>query len=341
MLFFLYFAFRDTDFEQLLKTMQSANYWWIIAILPPLIASHALRAWRWEYLLRPVKRELKFRNLFSALMIGYSINNVLPRVGELVRPYAIGKTEGVSRSAAFGTVLMERIFDIISFIFVILLIPLVYSGPLKQVFPWLEETGIWVTIITSLVFFIFVFLMMRRDIVVSILNFFTRYLSPRKASLIEHITHSFLDGFLFLKEPRSYFIIGILSILIWMLYIVMMYLPFYAFGLIEKYSLDIGTAIVIQAISSIGYLMPTPGATGPFHYFTIESLTRLYGVDKELAVSYATATHAVGYIGVTLIGVFYFFKDNMKFSEVMQQERPFAQNTQSDHKNNLKIEEKV
>jgi len=321
-LLFLYLAFRGTDFEKLGQAFARANYWWALAMFPVLMVSHAFRAWRWRYLLEPVKPRTRFRNLFSALVIGYMMNNVLPRAGEVVRPYAIGKLEDLSRSAAFGTVLMERILDVISFMILIAFIPLVYDGPLTEVLPWLEETGLWISVITLAVLALFVFLMMRRDIVMGILSFFTRRLSRKHAELAEHITHSFLDGFLFLKEPRNYFFIIILTIVIWGLYVVMMYLPFYAFGLVDQYNLDLASAMVVQAISSIGIIVPTPGATGPYHFFTIQTLTKLYNVNDDLARSYAIVTHAMGFIGVTLVGVFYFMKDHLRMSEVMASQRP-------------------
>jgi len=319
-LFFLYFAFRGTDFKSLISILAGANYWWALAMLPPLMISHMFRAWRWEYLLRPVKQRLKFRNLFSSMMVGYMLNNVLPRIGELARPYAIGKLEGVSRSAALGTVFIERIFDILSFMVVVALIPVFYTGPLKQVFPWLEQTGIWLTF-TSLVFLaIFTFLMMRRDIVVRILNFVTKYLSPRRAQLVEHITHSFLDGFLFLKEPKLYFMIAFLSVMVWVFYIIMLFIPFYAFRMTEIYMLDMRTALVVQAISTLGFILPTPGGTGSYHYFTIQTLTKLYGVSDEIARSYATVTHAIGFLGTMLVGIYFFVRDKLHLSEVAKRD---------------------
>ena len=324
MVFFLYFAFRGTDFLKLFEILSHINYWWAIAMFPPLMLSHLLRTWRWNYLMQPLKKDIRFRNLFSATMVGYMMNNVLPRAGELVRPYAIGKLEGVSRSAAFGTVFVERIFDILSFMVVIAMIPLVYSGPLTQAFPWLETTGIWLTVITLAFLGLFAFLMIRRDIVIRIIGFITRRLNRKRAELVERVTQSFLDGFLFMKETRNYLMIGVLSVLVWGLYIVMMYLPFYALGLTEKYSLDWGSAMVVQAISSIGFVTPTPGGTGPYHYFTIQTLTKLYGVDDELARSYATVTHAIGYIGVTMVGIYYFLRDRLHLSDVMKQEPSMA-----------------
>ncbi len=321
-LFFLYFAFRGTDFRSLLDELANANYWWALAMIPPLMLSHLCRAWRWKYLLSPIKKDLKYRNLFSAVSVGYFFNNVLPKVGELVRPYAIGRLEGISKSAAFGTLLVERIFDILSFLFLVALIPLVYTGPLKQTFPWLEQLGTWITVATLSVLAVLTFLMVRRDVMMTLLNFFTRRLSPKRAQFVEGISHSFLDGFLFLKEPKQYVPIGLLSILVWGLYIFMIYFPFYAFGLAQNSVLDLRSAVVLQAISSIGYMAPTPGATGPYHYFTVQTLTKLYGVQGDIARSYAVVTHALGYLSTTLIGLYFIFRDKLHITELLKARSP-------------------
>jgi uncharacterized membrane protein YbhN (UPF0104 family) len=110
--------------------------------------------------------------------------------------------------------------------------------------------------------------------------------------------------------------IAFLSVMVWGLYILMMYLPFYAFGLTEKYGLDLRSALVVQAISSIGYMAPTPGSTGPYHYFTVQCLTKLYGVNSELALSYATVTHAIGYFSMTVVGIYYFWVDKLHLADM-------------------------
>ncbi len=313
---FLYFAYRGTDLAKLMSILSQANYLWALSLFPILMASHMFRTWRWKYLLLPVKERMRFRNLWSALCVGYMLNNILPKVGEVVRPLAIGKMEGISRSAAFGTLIVERIFDILSFLIMVAFLPLLYSGPLLEVFPWLRQTGLWITAITLVSLGIAAFFMVRRDIVVRILDAITRRFSPPRAQRISHIIHSFLDGFLFLKQPRQYGRIIVLSALVWGLYFVMTYLPFYAFGMTERYGLDFRAAIVVQTISSIGYMAPTPGATGPYHYFTVQTLTKLYGVDDEVARSYATVTHAIGYLGVTLFGIYYFWRDKLHIADL-------------------------
>lgn len=84
MLVLLALSFKDADFSNLCRTLAKANYWWVVIITPILILSHLLRALRWKYLMRPVKSDVRLSNLFSALMIGYMVSNVVPRAGELV-----------------------------------------------------------------------------------------------------------------------------------------------------------------------------------------------------------------------------------------------------------------
>ena len=155
---------------------------------------------------------------------------------------------------------------------------------------------------------------MRRDWTDVIVRRIERLLPARISTRLDGWAHSFLDGFLFLSRPGRFVIITVLSILIWLLYILMMYFAFFAFGIQH---LGIAGALVVQAISSIGMALPTPGGTGTYHAFTSQTLTRLYGVDATLSLSYATVTHAVGFIGVTIVGLYYFLHDHIKVGEAV------------------------
>jgi glycosyltransferase 2 family protein len=110
----------------------------------------------------------------------------------------------------------------------------------------------------------------------------------------------------------------ILSVLIWLFYIIMMFVPFYAYNMVERYSLDFGTALVAQAISTIGFILPTPGGTGSYHYFVIQTLTQLYHVDEEVARSYATVTHAIGFIATMIVGIYYFLHDRLHLGDFVK-----------------------
>ncbi len=318
---FLYVAFRDTDFGKLYVAILGANYWWMLGMFVCQLVSHAFRALRWRYLLDPIRPNIPFRNLFSGVMIGYFVNNLLPRAGELVRPYTIGKLESIPKSAALGTIVVERIMDTASFLVLVMLIPLVYDGPLMQTFPWLQQAGIIISLVTFSFLLVAIVLMIRRDWTNAILRKATRFFSPALATKVDTIAHSFLDGFLFVKRPGSFFVILLLSVLVWFLYIVMTYLAFFSFGLESQ--LGFGAAIVVLAISSIGVAIPTPGATGGYHWFAAQTLTRLFHVSNEVALSYATVTHAVGFIGITVFGLYFFLRDNINIKDAM--DKPVGQ----------------
>ncbi len=314
---FLYIAFRGTDFGELYESMSQANYWWMLPNFACLMLSHYLRAWRWRYMLEPVKANLSMRNLFAGVMVGYMMNNILPRAGELVRPYTVGKLEGIPKSAALGTIVVERIIDMVSFLVLVALIPLVYHGPLEESFPWLANTGILVSAFTILFLGVFVALARRRDWADVLIRLLGEILPLRVRERLEGWVHAFLDGFMFLSRPGRFIIITVLSCLIWLLYVLMVYVAFFAFNIQH---LGFAGALVVQAISSIGVALPTPGATGTYHAFTSQTLIRLYDIDATLALSYATITHAVGFVGATIIGLYYFLRDNIKVREAVGNE---------------------
>jgi glycosyltransferase 2 family protein len=313
----LVFAFRNTDLEKLTVSILAADYRWMLLSFLVLVISHAVRGWRWRYLLNPIKPDIGFRNLFSGVMIGYFMNNVLPRAGELVRPYSIGKLESIPKSAALGTIVVERILDTATFLLLVAIIPLVYHGPLQTVFPWLTSAGRIISVVTTGVFAFIIVLMMRRDWTSALLRSATRYFSSARQTKIERLVHSFLDGFLFLKRPGSFIAILFLSAAIWLLYAVMTYLAFFSFGM--EGQLGFGAALVLLAISSIGVAIPTPGATGSYHWFAAQTLIGLYGISNEVALGYATVTHAVGFIGITIIGAYYFARDHINIKDAMKQ----------------------
>ncbi len=313
---FLYLAFRGTDFPKLLQALTGANYWWLLLSFCILILSHVVRAWRWRFFLDPTKKGIGLRNLFSGVMIGYFVNNGLPRAGELARPYTIAKLESISTSAALGTVVVERILDTFAFILLMLVIPLVYNGPLLESFPWLKDAGLVVSLVMLPPVAFLVLLMIRRDWTDLLVRQVTRFLPDRLGQRLNHTVHLFLDGFLFLMDPAATAKIFVMTLAIWGLYLLMMYAAFFGFNLNEQ--LGLRAALVTLAISSIGIAMPTPGGTGTYHAFTSQTLTRLFAVDPTIALSYATATHAVNFIGTSIIGFYFFLKDYTSVREAVK-----------------------
>jgi len=314
-LFLLYLSFRGADTDALAAAVLTADYQWLLLMFVLLMASHVLRAVRWGYLLTPIKEGIGFRNLFSGVMVGYFVNNILPRAGELARPYALGRLEGISRSAALGTIVVERMIDAASFLILLTIIPLVYDGPLRETFPWLVNAGILLTVVMGIFLALIVLLVSRRDLTTRVIRSISRIIPERWHTRFSEVIHSFLDGFLIVRHPRHIVVLLLLSAGIWVLYIAMTRAAFQAFQMEDM--IGWRAAVVVLAISSIGIAVPTPGSTGGYHFFASKTLSALFFVPPEVALGFATLTHGIGFVGTTTIGLYFLMHDHIRISEAV------------------------
>ncbi|MGH2569462.1 MAG: lysylphosphatidylglycerol synthase transmembrane domain-containing protein, partial [Bacteroidota bacterium] len=191
---FLYLAFRNANLTDLWNSLKSANLWWIAALVPIGLLSHWVRALRWKYLLAPVKRNARGRNLFSAVMIGYMVNNILPRAGELVRAYVIGKSEGISKSSALGTVVVERILDTVTFLFMLCVILFLYPQSLDPFVDNVEAVRVYFLVGSLLLLVVSAFIFFKREALFGLIRFLKPLIPKRHAVRMDQIFESFLSG---------------------------------------------------------------------------------------------------------------------------------------------------
>jgi hypothetical protein len=105
------------NLTELLNILKTTNYLYVfIGMSIGVFGGSALRAIRWGVLMEPIKKDISFKNLFATTIIGYMMNNLFPRSGEVVRPYMLGKRENISRASAFATIIVERIIDTVMFL---------------------------------------------------------------------------------------------------------------------------------------------------------------------------------------------------------------------------------
>jgi len=313
---FLYLAFRGVKFSELWESLKGANYWWVALLIPLNVLMNWVRAERWAHLLVPIKSPISKRSLFSGVMIGYAINNVLPRVGEFVRPYIIGNREGISRTSVFGTIVVERILDFMSFYFIVCVVLFLYPHSLD---PFIGQAdGIRPLFLLGSIacLGIFVLLFFKAEALFRFLAKALRVLPEKQKEKAERTLDKFYHGFAVAKLRDQFGIILFHSFLIWGLNAVIMFIPFYAFAPIVKSGLDFGASVVLLVISSIAWILPAPGAMGTYHSFLKVAMVKLYGIDETTALSYAIVTHEVGYLVVMIIGAYYYFRDQLKVSDL-------------------------
>ena len=133
---FLWLAARGIDWHQFGQALRRTRYLYLVPAIVLTMLGHFSRAVRWKYMMSPV-RECRIQPLWSATAIGFMVNNLLPaRLGELVRAFAIGRSQRISRSAAFATIVYERVVDVFVLILLLWFSMVHISGP-----AWLSRSA--------------------------------------------------------------------------------------------------------------------------------------------------------------------------------------------------------
>jgi hypothetical protein len=314
---FLYLAFRGKDIGDIWRSLIAVHWIWFVVLFAGSALSHLIRAWRWKYLLFPMKENISLRSTFSATMIGYLINSIIPRLGEFVRPYVIGKLEGISKSATMGTIVLERVLDIVTFALIVLTVLSIYAEPFALWFPsmapfeWLFFVGAAVMMILFLLIFL------RAEMFFRFVTKLTFLLPVKYRKQADHIFSSFLSGFQASKHRGNFLMIAVTSVMIWLSYIVLLFVPFYIYHFPEEYGLNFGSAAVIQVASGLAFALPTPSGIGSYHAFISYTLSDIFSVNAVQALSYAFYTHIVGFLTTTILGLYFFFKDKIHIADVM------------------------
>ncbi|MGQ9819525.1 MAG: lysylphosphatidylglycerol synthase transmembrane domain-containing protein [Candidatus Kapaibacteriales bacterium] len=304
-----YFSLRGLDLKTLKTYILSANYWWAVASLPVMFASHWVRAIRWRTILNPISKSGSIWNLFSAVMAGYAVNNLIPRGGELIRPFYYSRREKISFTMTFATIIVERFLDLISLILLFTLVSFFLRNQLRLALPNLHIENLFVPTLLLITLVAISFNKKWIDVIL------TRLIKPFSIKLydkLDNLFKKFFFGLQSIKEPKLYFQLIYESFLMWFLYTVPLYLMFFSFTFGVKYNLGFDDAILLIVISGVGYtIAPTPGAIGFYHFLIQNALFRLYGISLEEALAYATVTHAVNYFSQVIVGGLFLLREQI------------------------------
>ncbi|MBI5325364.1 MAG: flippase-like domain-containing protein [Ignavibacteriae bacterium] len=308
----IYYAVKDINFNELFRIIVNADYFWIILSVPVIILSHWIRAMRWKTMLEPAmkKKSASVWNLFSAVMIGYAANCVLPRGGEFLRPYVYSRREKISFTTTFATIIVERFIDVITLILLFGVVFLFLSKKVIHALPYLDPNHIIVPVV---IIFAVLLLSFYPPFVNFVLKILIKPVSQKLYDKINTLFEKFLKGFAIIRTPRQYLRLILESIGIWFLYTVPMFLMFFSFDFQSKFHLGFNDATILIVISGIGAtIAPTPGAIGVYHVLIQNAMVKLYGISSEEALAYATLTHAINYLVQVGIGGIFFFRENIR-----------------------------
>ena len=314
---FLYLAFRGVDFSKVMEQVSDASLFWMLIFVATVLLGHYIRAIRWKIILHSVKPDAKMKNLFGALMIGYGVNCVTPKLGEVTRAIMLGRYEKLSKSSMFGTVIVERVIDIIALGLSVLVSVFLWSSSLYETFPWLES-ALYLSAALMVIILLVIFLSVKlKERFYGVFIKLVSMLSQKIADRLAYIFDMLIQGFTSLKGTKNYILTVIVTIILLSVYALGSYLGFYMLGMQSVKHVTYSMAWIIMSISAIGVVIPTPGATGSYHALAISTLVLLFGFGETISAAYAFLTHIISYFLFIIIALIMFFLLNKQHASLL------------------------
>lgn len=295
--FLFWLIYKDQDIERIKSVLKNdVNYFWIGVSLIIGLFSHISRTIRWGLMIKPIGHKPRFINTFLSVMIGYLMNLVLPRMGELSRCGVLSRYEKISFTKLLGTVVAERAVDMLSLLILLTIVIFSQFGEMLNFLhsnPGIEsklQSIIYspYLIIGFVAFIVFVFVFRKT---------LKNTLFYRK---IADILSNLKEGFISIRsiEKKGWFFFH--SALIWILYYLMLYVVFFAFDFTSDLNPLAGLTTFVLA--SFGMVAPVQGGIGAWHFMAKEALA-LYGVANENGIIFAFVAHTSMNGMIIIIGI--------------------------------------
>jgi uncharacterized protein (TIRG00374 family) len=324
--FFLYWVLKDIEYSTLWQKTLEANYWLILPGVGAYFIGLWVRAWRWHYLLRPVK-PISTRKMFPIVAMGYAGNNIFPaRAGEVLRAVVLKNKEDVPISASLATIIVERVYDgvvMLAFIFVNLaeLSRLTEEITLFRSFS-IQDVAVWGSVLFFGVLVVFLLAaMFPRPTEKIILWLVERLVPQRFRERTLQIAVRFLGGLASLRSPVEALMVFFTSVVIWLLETVKYWFVMQAF----RFSVSFFALMLMNGVVNLATTIPSaPGYLGTFDLPGIKIL-EAHGIGAETAASYTFVLHFALWFPVTLLGLYYMWREGIKWGKVTAMEKNIKQ----------------
>ncbi|WP_374688161.1 lysylphosphatidylglycerol synthase transmembrane domain-containing protein [Promineifilum sp.] len=306
---FVWLALRGLHLRDVWVSLRSADYIWLVPSVAVYFLAVWARTWRWDYLLRPMKR-IPLGRLFPVVVIGYMGNNVYPfRAGELLRAFILRRQEGVSASSSLATIVVERVFDgLVMLLFVFVALPF---APLPS------DDIRFVVVLGSAIFLGALLVFFAVAVVPERFMRLTEWLANRllpgrlRAPLLD-FAERFVFGLACLRDARGLLMIFLTSVVIWLLETVKYWFVMHAFD----FTVSFFALMLMNGVVNLATTLPSaPGYIGTFDGPGIAVLT-LYGVDPAIATAYTLTLHAALWLPITLLGFYYMVRSQLGWGDI-------------------------
>jgi glycosyltransferase 2 family protein len=308
----LWWAFRGVEWSKVADGLRRANLGLMVLSAAVATTIFPLRARRWQTILEPVAAGVSLGKLWRSIAIGMMVNNVaFARAGEPARAFALTREEPrVSFAASFASLAVDRIFD------ALVIFGLMFAAMLDPRFPRgmlsggvLGGTGIvGMAAVTGALYLIVFF----PDRTITLYELFARRVAPRFEERGKRLLVAFAQGLSVLRSPGRFVSVLWWTLLHWLVNAFAFWIAFKAVGIHAPFS----ATLFLQGIIAIGVALPsTPGFFGVWEAAAQAGLT-VFGVPKDLALTWAVGFHILSFIPITVIGIYYFLRLGLSLEEI-------------------------
>jgi glycosyltransferase 2 family protein len=318
-IFFMYFALRGLRVGDMWQTLARARYIWLLPGVAVYFIGVWVRAWRWHYLLRPIKA-VPTRIMFPIVAIGYMGNNIYPaRSGEILRAVVLKRREAVPVSASLATIIVERVFDgVVMLAFVFLNLPelarlTVDSGFVGDI----QTLALWGAAAFVGVLLVFLLAAMFPTVTERITRWSVARLIPERfREKFLALALRFLGGLESLRSPREALMVFFTSVIIWLLETGKYWFVMHAFN----FQVSFFALMLMNGIVNLATTIPSaPGYVGTFDAPGIAVL-KAYGVPGAIAAGYTLVLHVALWLPITLLGGYYLAREGIHWSDDLKLE---------------------
>ena len=295
----LWLTFKDQDLSEVFSKLVEADPFWLALSLVLAILAFISRAIRWVLLMEPLGKKPGKMNALYALLIGYFANLAIPRIGEITRCGILSKSDGIPFNSLIGTVIVERIIDLVMLFLTMSLVAILefdllwgflnskVLGPLAGKFSFLQSPWFYFGVLFAIV----ILLIVRKKL--------NQNSEGKVGGKVRKFLHEIGNGFktILRMKQNGWFIFH--TFFIWFIYFLMTWVCF--FCLEPTSHLNANAGIFVLVAGGLGMSAPVQGGIGAYHYIVSQGL-QLFNISLTDGIVYATLVHTSQTLLVVVLG---------------------------------------
>ncbi len=302
---------RSVDVSNVWTETRRANPWPLVLAVAFTGVTYVIRALRWQYLLAPIGRT-HFMTAFRMTVIGFAASFLLPaRAGEVLRPYLLARRENLNATAAFATIILERLLDLIAvlllFAFFVLTAGPGAVGGDPSLFARVKVGGLVAAAAAIAGSGVLFALAGHPERIGRLVLGIERVLPQKIARVLATFVETFAQGLAVMRQPGRMLVSLALSVPLWLAIAAGIWLTSQAFHITFPYL----ASFLVMTILVVGVAVPTPGAVGGFHLAYQIAVEVFFGAPTDRAVGAAIVLHAISFVPVTILGIIFMAREGL------------------------------